>query len=241
MLDLIIAKLQNIHIFLPAVIIALSFHELSHGYAAFLLGDDTAKRFGRLTLNPLAHLDALGTLALLFLPFGWAKPVPINPYNFKNYKAGTAITAAAGPASNFILAVLFSFLLRGYLLFTPDSIIAGRFGMYLIQLLIYIIQINLVLGIFNLIPFPPLDGSKILGVFLPNRLYNKYMVFQQNGFKILMVVMLLNFVFRLNIFYYIIRWPLNLVMPSLIPVDLLSKYFFWYIEQKNKYKKKERH
>ena len=137
---------------LPALLIALTFHEFSHGLAAYYLGDNTAKVRGRLTLNPIKHIDPIGLFTLLVFKFGWAKPVPFNPLNFKNRKWGTLIVALAGPFSNFILAFL-SFMLL--LLINPVN---PLFFIFLNSLFLY----NLILCVFNLIPVPPLDGSKII-------------------------------------------------------------------------------
>jgi len=144
-------------------------HEVSHGYAALYLGDKTAEYEGRLTLNPLKHIDMLGTIILpalsLMLPgsllFGWAKPVPFNPYNLRNRRWGEAIVAAAGPASNIIIALVFGLFIRFYLI--PQGLINGPIG----QLCSIIVLVNVTLAIFNLVPIPPLDGSKILTALLP--------------------------------------------------------------------------
>jgi Zn-dependent protease len=151
-------------------------HELAHGYVAYSLGDPTAKHEGRLTLNPIKHLDPFGSIilpVLLFVAgspvlFGWAKPVPVNPYNFKDQKYGELKVSFAGPASNFSLAIIFGLLLR----FLPQSLLLANPGMQIA--LTYIVAINIWLGVFNLIPVPPLDGSWILFSFLPDTL---------NGFK----------------------------------------------------------
>lgn len=144
-------------------------HEVSHGYAAYVLGDNTARYAGRLTLNPLAHLDFLGSFvvpALAFLSFGfafgWAKPVPYNPYNLRNQRWGDAIVAVAGPASNLVIALIFGLLIR----FSGFWGIENVFFLQAVQL---VVIINLVLMFFNLVPIPPLDGSKILFSFLPYR------------------------------------------------------------------------
>ena len=160
-----------------AVIITLTVHEYCHGYAAYLLGDNTAKNLGRLTLNPLHHLDPLGALCLLFFHVGWAKPVPINPNNFKNRKKGFAITALCGPLANLVMAFVFSlvFLLLSKCSFSVymdsgDSFLyslcttAARFFNIFFT-------INRGLALFNLIPVPPLDGSRILTALLPERAY----------------------------------------------------------------------
>ena len=128
-----------------SLIVAITIHEFFHAFAADKLGDPTPRSMGRLSLNPLVHLDPLGTLALLFVRFGWGKPVPIDSYNFKNPRRDEIIVSLAGPLSNLLLAALCALLLR----FIPIAII------------FYFIQINLMLGVFNLLPLPPLDGSKI--------------------------------------------------------------------------------
>ena len=159
---------------IPVLLLSLTIHEYSHGRVAYLLGDDTAKRAGRLTLNPISHIDPIGLLMLFVVHIGWAKPVPINPYNFKNYKRDTAITAAAGPAANFLMAILLSLifaLLRSTL---PTQYLMNGFQIFITNFLFYAILINLALGIFNLIPIPPMDGSKILGGFLTDKQYYKY-------------------------------------------------------------------
>lgn len=140
------------------LIVALTIHEFSHAFSAHLLGDDTAKKEGRMTLNPLAHLDFLGTLMLLLVHFGWGKPVPVNPANFKNRRLGNALTAIAGPASNFILAAAIGIILR----FIPQN---WTWAWLILSILVFY---NLLLLLFNIIPIPPLDGSRILYLFLPS-------------------------------------------------------------------------
>lgn len=159
---------------LPAVLIAITFHEFAHGFAADKLGDDTARRQGRLNLNPLTHLDPVGTVMLIFAGFGWGKPIEINPRNFnRNVKmsTGEAIVAAAGPIMNFVLAFVFAIIHMAIWKFAPSFIITQAGGMVMLFLSVCI-SINLGLGIFNLIPLPPLDGSKILKNFLPYNIRN---------------------------------------------------------------------
>ena len=154
---------------LPAVLIAITFHEFAHAFAADKLGDDTARRQGRLNLNPLSHIDPIGMIMLIFAGFGWGKPVEIDPRNFnRNIKmpVAEAIVAAAGPIMNFILAIIFGVIYVSVMKFAPMFIFT-QFGGMVIILLRVCISINIGLGIFNLIPLPPLDGSKILAAFLP--------------------------------------------------------------------------
>lgn len=159
---------------LPAVLVAITFHEFAHGFAADKLGDDTARRQGRLNLNPLSHLDPVGTVMLIFAGFGWGKPVEINPRNFnRNVKmsVGEAIVAAAGPIMNLLLAIVFGIIYAVVWKFAPNFFMTQT-GMIVMILLQACILTNIGLGIFNLIPLPPLDGSKIVGGFLPYNVRN---------------------------------------------------------------------
>lgn len=159
---------------LPAVLIAITFHEFAHAFAADRLGDDTARRQGRLNLNPLSHLDPIGTIMLVFAGFGWGKPVEINSRNFnRNIKMSVAeaIVAAAGPIMNLVLAIVFGIIYAVIWKWTP-SFMATQVGGIILLLIQACIVINIGLGIFNLIPLPPLDGSKIIGGFLPYNIRN---------------------------------------------------------------------
>lgn len=154
----------------PGVLIAITFHEFAHGYAAYKLGDDTAKNQGRLSLNPFAHLDPIGTLMLLVAGFGWGKPVEINPRNFNRnitMSKGDAIVSIAGPLMNILLAFVFSIIYFAIGTFAPVFAIGSQLGLIIMTILQMTVIINIGLGIFNLIPLPPLDGSKVLKNFLP--------------------------------------------------------------------------
>ena len=183
-----IGNVTTILMNVPATLIALSVHELAHGYVSYKLGDPTAKMQGRLTLNPFAHLDLVGTLLMVFTGFGWAKPVPINPMYYKDRTKGMAITAAAGPVSNFILAFVGMFI--GVLL----SVIFMRLGVgidtvgWVLRFTSVFTQLNLCFMVFNLIPFPPLDGFKIFGTLLPRSFYYKVLQYEQYIIYILMLL-----------------------------------------------------
>ena len=144
-------------ILLPILIFSLCFHEFAHGYAAYCLGDHTAARSGRLTLNPIAHLDPIGSLMILFVGFGWAKPVPVNPANFSNPRRDMIKVAFAGPASNLLLAFI------GGLIFRFINITQILISSELIQILYIFLYINIALAVFNMLPVAPLDGSQIFG------------------------------------------------------------------------------
>lgn len=161
---------------LLVVFIVMPMHEFAHGYVAYKLGDNTAKYSGRLTLNPLAHISPLGTAAIILFGFGWAKPVPVDPRNFKKPKVGMAIVSAAGPLSNFIVAFLGAFILNAFLTF--GSAIPYNVVSYIFIFLYYFVSINVCLAVFNLIPLPPFDGSKILAVFLPDKVIESYYKYQ---------------------------------------------------------------
>jgi len=184
--------------FIISLLIAISIHEWAHGFAAYKLGDPTAKNEGRLTINPLAHLDPIGTLMFIMAGFGWGKPVPVNPMYFKNAKRDSAITSLAGPFSNFVLAWI-AFVL--FVLISGSSMNTSAMGLLAIQgggnpFLTIVLQIlassifvNLVLMAFNLLPIAPLDGSKIVQMFVPLRHEDAYMEFMRRGPFFLLILL----------------------------------------------------
>ena len=210
----------------PGRILAISAHEFAHAWVADKCGDPTARNLGRLTLNPFAHLDLVGTLMMAFIGFGWAKPVPVNPRNFRNYRKDDLKVSIAGIALNLIffllgfvvLALFLCSALRRiglpvgddyylYLLknapYVNEEIIAmgyGRLAGYLYRMLAYFVQVNIVLAVFNLLPVPPLDGSKVLFALLPDRWYMQLMRYERYG-MILMAILLLTNVLDVPLMY----------------------------------------
>lgn len=176
-------NILNIILMLPWILLALVFHEFCHAWVSFRLGDPTPKYEGRLSLNPLAHIDPFGLIALIIFRFGWAKPVQINPLYYKNPMKGTFWVSLAGPGGNFLLAVIFSIIIRMLLIIGISGQIVG----YLVVGLGY----NLALGFFNLIPIPPLDGSKILRYFLKGSAGRFFDQLEPYGFFILIIFLML--------------------------------------------------
>ena len=196
------------------ILIALTVHELSHGLAAYALGDDTAKNMGRLTLNPIKHIDPVGLLMMFVFRFGWAKPVPVNPYNFKNPKAGMAYTAFAGPLSNFLLAALI-------LIFQVPLIRAYLGGSMLADIALSTAVISVFLGVFNLLPIPPLDGSKIFISVLPDRQYQTVLQYERYGMFLLLALIWLG----------VFSGPLQVLMEGTLQLIIdftgrISAFFF---------------
>ena len=168
-----------------AVLLCLSVHETCHGLAALVLGDPTAKARHRLSLNPLRHIDWLGLAMMFVAGFGWAKPVPVNPNYFKKPKQGMAVTALAGPASNFLLALLAMLISRLIYLYAPYNPVwqtVFDFCLYTVA------PLSIGLGLFNLLPLPPLDGSKVLAMFLPDRAYAVWMRYERYGMLVLLAL-----------------------------------------------------
>ena len=201
------AGLADLLLSVAAILLCLTVHETCHGLAAWALGDPTAKRLHRLSLNPLRHIDPFGALMMLVAGFGWAKPVPVDPRYFRNPKLGMAITALAGPVSNLVMAYV-ALLLRAALLafYHPGSALLEDVIGFCETLAV----LNVGLGIFNLIPFPPLDGSKVLGAFLPDRAYYQLMRYERWGMLLLMALLWLGvFSAPLSIAR---SWVLNLLL-----------------------------
>jgi Zn-dependent protease len=178
--------------FLVALLITLTVHEASHALIAYYLGDPTAKMKGRLTLNPVAHLDAMGSLIFLITQrIGWGKPVPVNPANFKSPIRDSALTALAGPMSNFVLA---------FFVALPWKYLGEYMAEPVLAIIQYTFHVSIFLGIFNLFPFPPLDGSKIVGLFVPKRFHRQYANYLHHGVKYFVVIILIDVFIMANLF-----------------------------------------
>ena len=171
-----------------AVFLCLTIHETCHGLAAYVLGDPTAKSMHRLSLNPLRHIDWFGLAMMFFVGFGWAKPVPVDPRYFKKPKQGMALTALAGPVSNFLLAFLLLLISKVIYLYAPYSLGMDLFYTFLISTSV----LSVGLGLFNLIPIPPLDGSKVAAAVLPDQAYGQLMRYERYGMLLLIVLSLAN-------------------------------------------------
>ena len=166
---------------------AITVHEYAHGYVAYKLGDPTAKYSGRLSFNPMSHLDPIGAVCLALFGFGWAKPVPVNPMYFKDRKRDNAIVAVAGPLSNILLAFASTVITALYFVFVLSRT-SNFITSFIYTVLVQLAVVNIRFAVFNLIPFPPLDGSKILGAFLSYESYSKLLQYEHLGFPILMLL-----------------------------------------------------
>lgn len=205
--------LQNLYLMLlrlPCILIALTVHECAHGYIAYKLGDPTPKALGRLSLNPLKHLDPIGALCMVFLGVGWAKPVQINSRYFKKPKRDMALTALAGPLSNIILAFIGLFLMA----IVGAVPVYGTFMDILYTFLYVFHLLNLYLGIFNLIPVPPLDGSRLLFVFLPDKYYFGIMKYER----------------IIGLVFLILLWTGLIITPVAAVAGWVSKGMAWLID-----------
>lgn len=212
--------MENISYYLMsavAALIALTVHEYSHALAAYKLGDGTARSFGRLSLNPMKHLDPIGTISMIFFRVGWARPVPINARNFKNPKRGFALSALAGPLSNILLAVFSALLFVAICAGVPDAYLAYH-GYYVndtfvlrllgttLAFIIVFFMANIGLGVFNLLPIPPFDGSRIMYTLLPPKLYFGVMRYER------------------QIYYFVLAWLLlgDMAKTALLSVPLIA-------------------
>ena len=171
-----------------ASLLCITFHETCHGFAAYKLGDNTAKRMGRLSLNPLKHVDLMGLIMMALFRFGWAKPVPVDMRNFKNPKAGMALTALAGPVSNVVLAYA-AVVLCNFVIFLADRLGNTWLLLALAQFFVYVEIISAGLAVFNVFPIPPLDGSKVLFALLSDRAYDRLMRYEKYGMGLLMALL----------------------------------------------------
>ena len=214
---------------LPIILLSLSFHEASHAFIAYKLGDPTARNFGRVTLNPLKHLDPIGFIAMLTIGFGWAKPCPVNTRNFRNPKKGFALSSLAGPVSNMILALGFTVLMAiFYLVYLIFVIARGLaeppvFAGYIKLFLYYGIYLNISLAIFNFLPVPPLDGSRILGLILPDKVYYAFLKYERYiGIGFAMLVIMLS-QFNISIIDFVVSPVTNLLCNiATLPIDWIA-------------------
>jgi Zn-dependent protease len=195
------AGLADLLLRLPAVLWAISFHEFCHGMAAYKLGDRTAAQQGRLSLNPLDHIDPIGGLMLVFFQFGWARPVPINSRNFRNPRRDVVLVSLAGAAGNFLTAFVCVIFIRIF----PGLTRLGAFS----DILSNMLMINIGLGVFNLIPIPPLDGSKVLGMMLPLSMMRPYFFLERYGMFIILFLVFSGALSRIML--PIMRFILNLL------------------------------
>lgn len=183
--------LPQIAAVLVVIFLILPLHEWAHGFVAYKLGDKTAKNQGRLTFNPIASIDPLGSLSILLFGFGWARPVPVDPRNFKNRRLGMALTAVAGPLSNVLAALIAALIYVG--VFVATGGMAPEWIYYCFQ---FFITINVSLAVFNMLPIPPLDGSKVLGAFMPPKMEAMYSRYQRIFMPIIFVLLVTNILSR---------------------------------------------
>lgn len=189
---------------LPGILIAIVCHEFAHGFMAYILGDNTAKDNGRLTLNPIKHIDPVGFICMLIFRFGWAKPVPINPNNFKNRKRDTFLVSVAGIGTNFVIAILVTIVI----VYLPIR------NVYLYNILLITIMYNIMLGVFNILPFPPLDGSKMLASLLPTKIEYYFYKYERYLYFILILFIATNWISRIMspLINFMINLIFNMVM-----------------------------
>ncbi len=191
---------QTLILLIPVILLALSVHEVSHGLVAYRLGDPTAKNAGRLTLNPLSHLDPIGTLMIFLVHFGWAKPVPVDPRYFANPKRDMLLVALAGPGANMVMAFLSGLVIR-FVNLNPQLFMGGFAGQAFVTMMVLSLQINLALAIFNLLPVPPLDGSKVLYGILPPQYEHIAISLERYGPGVLLALVLFGMLTGASIFW----------------------------------------
>lgn len=216
-------SLWNMALVVAASLLCITVHETCHGLAAWWLGDDTAKRMGRLSLNPLRHVDVIGLVMMALVRFGWAKPVPVDMRKFKNPKAGMALTALAGPVSNVLLALLVM-ALRAVVLVFYYRAAYQEIWEWIVMFLEYTAVLSTGLAVFNIFPVPPLDGSKVLFALLPDGVYAKLIKYERFG-MLLLVVLLLTDVLDAPLYYLrsgLLNWLSALTGPIFL---LLAKHF----------------
>jgi Zn-dependent protease len=210
----------------PVILFALTVHEFCHAWVANMLGDDTARRQGRLTLNPIAHLDVLGTILMFVVGFGWARPVPINPLNFKNPRKGMLLVALAGPVSNLIMAIAAGIALRFIIphlaIVELGSTLSGVTAVSLVMIILTL-QFGLALAIFNMIPIFPLDGSRVLFGLLPEKQAYAYSRFEPYGMFIIFAL----FIFGGQIFSYILWYPISIFTHVLSGYNYFQLSHLW--------------
>jgi len=202
--------LARIAILMPAFLLAISFHEFAHAFVATKFGDDTAKKLGRLSLNPFKHLDFFGTLFLFVFGIGWARPVPFNPSKFKREKLYSVLVALAGPAANFLLAYFFLY----FIVYFPNGFFQPAMKASLMQVLNAIVYVNVMLGVFNLLPLPPLDGSHLLYAALPAKWREVYWIVQR--YALIILILLFYIPSTQRAFFIAITFVLNLLKSIVI-------------------------
>ena len=207
-------KVQLLVLMTPVVLFSLTIHEYSHGYVAHMLGDDTAKSRGRLSFNPLRHLDPIGVMCFYFMGFGWAKPVPVDWRNFQNPRRDMMFVAAAGPVSNIALAIICGFFLR---------IISPEQNFELFAFFCFAVYINVILAVFNMIPVFPLDGSSIIKGLLPNHIAAKLTNLDRYGAVLLLGILLMDQFANTGIYSRVLLFPVSKI------VEILTQEAFPYL------------
>ncbi len=221
LLTSLFSNIGSFIILLPIRLIAIIGHELGHAWVSTKLGDPTPRNTGRLTINPLAHLDFYGTLLMLFTGFGWAKPVMINPMYYKDRKKGTALVSIAGPLANLVMAAV------GMIIYALLVVLHAKMGLSksifgaLSNIAYIFIYTNLCFMVFNLIPIPPLDGSKVLGMFFPDRTYYKMLEYEQFSMILIMVLSLSGAFSRIigtgvNVIFNLLAGPINRLLNTIL-------------------------